>query len=351
MNPFAESKLEDIIAEQKEETGMLIRDFNRFTIEKGVRHSKKYIKSLDCIDLREIMENGIDLSYMRKYVMEHTGEEDFFSFLPCFEEGVFRLPNNAYLYFKIRNLLLKDSNSRINIGTDNELTDKTPDMINGDYCEIMMENYKFNEKLKWCPGLRIRIVIRRKTNDKVEIATIESDSMTELYACSTKTLKEALHWTDAQITLWSKYIKAIQQEETEKQSSINTVIQQFCSFKTYINLCLQKKKLSHGKKSRAKAKYHVKTTVDTTAQQPEKLIRNISIGNANISFTSRKTPKRPDEEYIRHYSVAAWKTRGHLRHYKNGKTVWIKESVHKRKGFENNESAPQSVLQIKQERK
>lgn len=350
MHPFAENNPENMIASRKEETGMLIRDFNRFIIEQDIRHSKKYIKSLDCIDLREIMENGIDLSYMRQYVMLHT-EEDFFSFLPCFEEGVFRLPDNMYLYFKIRNMLLKDSNSRINIGTDNEQTDKTPDMIDGDYCEIMIEDYKFNEKLKWCPGLRARIVIRKKTDKKVEIAMIESDSMAELSACSTKTLRENLHWTDAQIALWSKYAKAIYQAEPEKQSFVSAAIQQFCAFTTYINLCLQEKKPSHGKKPRTETKRHVKTTVDTTAQQPEKLVRNISIGGSNISFTSRKMPRRPDEEYIRHYSVAAWKTRGHLRHYKSGKTVWIKETVHKRKGFENNESAPQSVLQIKQERK
>ena len=265
MNPFAENHPEDIIADKKEETGMLIRDFNRLVIEQGIRHSKKYIKSLDCIDLREIMENGIDLLYMRQYVMNNTKEEDFFSFLPCFEEGVFRLPDNMYLYFKIRNMLLKDSSSRINIGTDKEQTDKTPDMIDGDYCEIMIEDYNFNEKLKWCPGLRARIVIRRKTNKKVEIATIESDSMSELCACSTKTLREQLHWTDTQIKLWSEYARMIHQAEPEKQSFINKAIQQFCTFTTYINLCLQEKKLSHGKKSRTAPKHHVKTTTDTTA--------------------------------------------------------------------------------------
>ena len=38
---------------------------------------------------------------------------------------------------------------------------------------------------------------------------------------------------------------------------------------------------------------------------------------------------------VRNFHVDAWKTRGHMRTYKSGKTVYIKETTHHRKAHNN----------------
>ena len=66
-----------------------------------------------------------------------------------------------------------------------------------------------------------------------------------------------------------------------------------------------------------------------------------------IMITSSKAPKCPTGEIIRHYSVAEWKTRGHLRHYKNGKIVYIAPTIHHRKCLEGVKTeTPQQVIKV-----
>lgn len=77
-------------------------------------------------------------------------------------------------------------------------------------------------------------------------------------------------------------------------------------------------------------------------KQPKQIVRNIG----NITIKSVKVPKVPTEESIRKYKVASWNKRGHVRHNKNGKTVYIKHTICRRKAFEDNILPPQTIINV-----
>ena len=58
----------------------------------------------------------------------------------------------------------------------------------------------------------------------------------------------------------------------------------------------------------------------------ERKIRHI--GKINITSVTRPVAVRRNEI---HYCIPVWQVRGHMRHYKNGHSVWIAPTVHKRK--------------------
>ncbi len=104
-----------------------------------------------------------------------------------------------------------------------------------------------------------------------------------------------------------------------------------------VNRALAKNSLSKGKSLTANKSKSTRS-IDTVIAEAEKkkLTRTLKI-NSNESNThedvhiiSEKPPKVPSENYVRHYSVAAWTVRATTRHYKSGKTIYIKETVHKR---------------------
>ena len=61
------------------------------------------------------------------------------------------------------------------------------------------------------------------------------------------------------------------------------------------------------------------------------IIRTLPSG---VTIKSENIPKAPTLEIIRHYKIASWGRRGHLRHYKNGKVVYIAPCIAKRKDFD-----------------
>lgn len=53
----------------------------------------------------------------------------------------------------------------------------------------------------------------------------------------------------------------------------------------------------------------------------------------NILIRSAEPPKRSDKEHGVTYTLSSWSRRGHARHYKSGKVVWINEQEVHRKAF------------------
>ena len=102
-----------------------------------------------------------------------------------------------------------------------------------------------------------------------------------------------------------------------------------------------KPKAVRSKKSETK----VKTVTDKEPERNPKpqIVRTLASG---VTIKSAKIPKAPTVDIIRHYKVASWSVRGHMRHYKNGKTVYITPSVHKRKEFENTDATKRQTIII-----
>lgn len=121
-----------------------------------------------------------------------------------------------------------------------------------------------------------------------------------------------------------------------------SVLNHFLSSIVKVNL-----ELMHGPKPKAVRSKGSKRKVKTVAEKnPEKnpkpqIVRTLSSG---VTIKSAKVPKAPTTEIVRHYKVASWNVRGHMRHYKDGKVVYIQPRVAKRKEFENTNVAKRQTI-------
>lgn len=63
-----------------------------------------------------------------------------------------------------------------------------------------------------------------------------------------------------------------------------------------------------------------------------------------LSVVSRQKPKRITPENIRKvYKTLAWDRRGHVRQYKSGKQVWVKQTTCHRQGSEEKDAKPRTI--------
>ena len=86
-------------------------------------------------------------------------------------------------------------------------------------------------------------------------------------------------------------------------------------------------------------------TVKTENRPPERTLRVVDM----ITFSSDTVPRRPTEKTVIKYITPAWQVRGHVRHYKSGKTAYIPPHVNRRKKFteQTDTACPQQIIRIR----
>lgn len=70
-------------------------------------------------------------------------------------------------------------------------------------------------------------------------------------------------------------------------------------------------------------------------RKDERVVRRLG---TNVIVRSVESPKRSDKEHGVTYKLSSWSRRGHARHYKSGKVIWINEQEVHRKAFDGEES-------------
>ncbi len=352
-----------------EHIARLLFEHTRALTDKGLAYKKTHIKSLDCIDVRNLLPeempdnpagrgtamldaNGIrDLwheSQVRRFELKFQNKPlaPFFEWIPCYEEGTIWVNQNRWFYFKIQELNLSDDG------------DNT--------CTLYVRDYTFGTT-KWSPGVSATIQLKHvqgKTKpyqhyemENVELEILDYQLYKDIYTTfSDKELMNDLHWSKHDMQVWKNNILAhsinVETQLTDDDGICQEIHGMLICFLTVINnvnFRLNQSKPSRGMKtaaSRNQNKNKIKNTYDNAT--PEKLVRNIfdSDGQTGISFTSAKAPKSPNQEYLRNYKVSSWRTRGHMRTYKDGRQVYIKETTHRRKGMEDSTS-PATHLRFK----
>ena len=105
------------------------------------------------------------------------------------------------------------------------------------------------------------------------------------------------------------------------------------------------------------AQHNIRTPSEKRRQRlPEELLQVVSKSpdNSNakenndrtfhiidmITVLSSEKPRRPSAKSIAKYKTLIWQTRGHIRHYKNGKTVYIKPYTCRRKNIDTSNISP-----------
>lgn len=298
--------------------------------------TRKQIKEKDRIDIRPIFppKNKYDITSDHD-ILRHISQakpkyrtlgtkysHSIFDIIPCFKEGTFYHDDDKYIYW-----LIKD------INTDANTMDIFIQYYNKEPYQIWQPkasgviSYGINEQ-----GQRI-IYVKKSEEKNLLLPT----NMRYEYSLSNLT------WTSEEKNVWTNFIKPINEKSLQEQGYDfikNATI--FTQYVYMVNQLLSQEKIKTqpSKNTTAKIKSNYETTTNVTPRK-----RKLDI----LDITSVKPPKRANAEIIRTYRLPSWKTRGHVRHYKSGKTVYIKESIHHRKKLQQTDTVPQTIITLKGE--
>ncbi len=143
--------------------------------------------------------------------------------------------------------------------------------------------------------------------------------------------------------LFLKEVVAPYLRSTEKEDDFQDIFAHFSMAIINTNYQLMQKK---PKAVRGSGRRYKDVVGELEGNPKPQIVRTLSGG---ITISSVKVPKVPTTEVIRKYKLAAWNTRGHIRTYKNGKTTYVKPSVHHRKCLANKEEmVPQTIIKVAQ---
>lgn len=271
--------------------------------------SRKYLQTLNTIDFRQ--HNSNTIAYAKK-LFDDFENIDFFEKVPCFEEGCIRLTNTTYYYWKIDSI----------------------DAVKKQ-CTLTVHKYT------WHTDRELSYSSRWSIDATVSFSIDDSTDFLDIYISTEDKILQTCDYKEAGLTedeifvrnRINEYVSQNTGSDEEKSKAAEKrahgIMTGFLTVIIIVNRALAKNSLSK-EKSLAANKSRKTDTVIAEAEK-KKLTRTLKIdSDKNVHIISEKPPKAPSENYVRHYSVAAWTVRATTRHYKSGKTVYIKETVHKR---------------------
>ncbi len=300
-----------------------VRKFYETLVAEGQIRSRKDVKALDTIDYSKTVDmKGESLSAMPSIRLT---DQDFDELSECWQliipplsQGVLRINRCRYLVYEVKDVF--EERNEVGVEIYDYAYDKCWALEN-----IVVGLYRWNRKDQSI-GHAIRGV---RLSEIADALVPELDTFTE---------NEKLYMK----MVVYPYLKSVEEEDDLKD-----VLQHFTLAMIKTNLQLLQGKPKAKRSSKAKI-----TTVAGEAQKiPKPQVVRTLVGG--IEVKSVKPPRIVTGEILRKYTLEAWNTRGHVRRYKSGKTVWIKPSVHHRKCLEKGAMniVPQMIIKVQKEEK
>ena len=233
-------------------------------------------------------------------------EQLFYYAIPCYNEGVYWYSKGKYIYWK-----LQEVNSSEH------------------FISVYLRYYFLNDGIWSCgPSGTVKYVLNSTSGiEGCEIICQKEYSSEDLLFLLNDKI---VGWNKIEANIWdhAKREYATLLKNSWKEQNIDeheaTLIRPFLVNTIFLSIQLVKNKVSCPKSSVKKGAVLPQTApVGTSnAERPVRIVGNISI-------KAEHAPRKPCT--MRNFHVDAWKTRGHMRTYKSGKTVYIKETTHHRK--------------------
>lgn len=262
-------------------------------------------------------------------------EEPLYAIIPCFKSGVIYANKMHALMYEVVNIDIEGSSITL------DLSDYT--------------HFEGQPEGEWHPGVFGRITIHRGQKQSWNKEDLSIDSFdakcVDFVKLYTSISPRKLSWSRSQVNIWENIIlqNAVDHLEVmgkKGQNPLSNLALAFIGTVSLSNFFLSKyrpvmaKQPAFAEQGNGKGKKNKGDFVPLG-----KSIRNVGA----IKFVSEKAPKRATEKTLCKYITEAWQVRGHVRHYKNGKTVYIKPAVHRRKslaGAEKAAKAGQTVIRV-----
>lgn len=297
-------------------SGIVVDCMHAFT-DTGFFYKSSAVRKMDTIDVTKFAdENPMNKNATNALpALSSTDEEkelvrnSWYYMIPPLSKGVLKINHKRFLFYSVRDLDLEKKEYSVDI--EDYMIDSG----------IWMLNTAYDSLVKYDPKKFICVApIGMSFGDYCEMALdgeiddVEFDSF----------LKNSF--------------KNYGIENFKKLWTVNDSKESISDFVTAI--IRVNKELSSDEKPKAKRSSNVNSGIKAVsfdgAETPRKqIIRTLKSG---ITITSERPPKAPTEDNIRHYKALAWNQRGHVRHYKSGKEVYIKPIVKTRKCLKGSEN-------------
>lgn len=275
----------------------------------------------------------------------------WYAYVPCFEKGAIKFNTFRYVTFEILEINPEEQNIKIQItdylkphdgiwqkGTSAtvviemaEISDDVPiDYHNVPYASIPLED----------DGSSIERYICLRLDDR--------ENYEDLYTIYSA---KGLGWSKAEYKTWmdvvvqnsidsTKYYK----EQQEGHDQCEQLAMLFALIIVRCNILLEMNKPSRPVNTGTSSRH--RKIVYEKGEAPERRIRNVGA----LRVQSKDVPKRPCMETVVTYKTAKWSVRGHIRHYKSGKEVYIKPSTRTRKALVDTDEATATTIRFKKKK-
>ncbi len=302
-----------------------MKRYSDWAIDNKMMHTYKEIKHMDTIDFTPLLTKvpnkpsdlpGFELTDYEREQLNSC----WYYIIPPFKEGVLRPNKHRFIKWEVYEINEEDHSYRVifyDYARDKVwmLEDLAVGYIGWDNSEPTGKRFKFR---------------------------IDGDTMYEIINRHLFEEGETKGWSKDDLlyfkTVAVPYLKSV----THKEDDLDSLLAHFAGLmvKTNVQLLSEKPKAVRGSGNK------IKTEAGEIDRNPKpRIVRTLSNG---LIISSIKIPKSASPDTIRKYHIEAWRSRGHIRRYKNGKTTYVRESIHHRKCLANNEKSiiPQTIIKV-----
>ena len=282
-------------------------------------------KNIDTIDLAPILTS--DEYEMPDNFKEYVDsiEDEVYAITPCFPRGMLHLGHNTGVEFEV-----KEVNAEL--GT----------------IKLFIREYRRSaeDDVFAVPGVSGEVTISAIFDENYNIRAqveIDPDTYEDKVDIYTKISPKALGWKLEDVKFWEAVViqDGVDQFARYLAHDDHPLAQLGKNFAYAVlisNYFLSQYRPTMEKEYRSKreTKPHARKKVLT------RRVRTVG----TVKFYSVKTPRQTNKDTVRHWHVASWTTRGHIRHYSDGKKVYIKPVVKYRKALkdqDNNVTIPKTI--------
>lgn len=296
-----------------------MRKYSRWAIDNELMDSRSTVKAMDTIDFSHIADTPgkTDMPAISLDPDTHSMiDECWYLILPPFKKGVLRPNRNRYIVWEILEIDEEEHFYWV------ALTDYAYEDV------WIMENLIVG-MFQWING------------DKPCQYKVDGDHMAYIIERNLKEYPKG--WTPDDLLYFKEVVVPLLRAQEQKDGAdLEDVLTHFVGSIMNTNIQLAKSKPRAAKGSGTK----IKTQAGEVDRNPKpKVVRTLPSG---VQIKSVKVPKPVSADTIRKYHLEAWKTRGHIRHYKDGRVTYVRESIHHRKCLQSDEKSiiPQTIIKV-----
>lgn len=309
------------------EAGQRQRDIKRLLTEYsaamtslGYGKTRDEIFGLDMVDISEaaalLREDEILTGFFGEWL---ESMDPFLPLVPCFENGCLYLGQDGYIHWQLRSVDVENKTMHVHLMFYTNEQDIWIPMVSGQY-KIFIDDEDTDQEA-------MITIMPEPPDDK----SLVFDDYHMLY----KAIPMAkLGWTEPEKILWTDMVleyarkNKIFMHEFKLTNGV-CMARLFITMMNILSYHLAMYDASRPKSGPTEARERkiIAIRADKPADQPERKLRTIGA----ISVFSAKRPQPVTRESLIQYKTAVWTARGHIRHLKSGKAVYIHPQVKRRR--------------------